>query len=188
MAKALIVYGTRYGATENTSEVIADTLRQVGYEVKIVDAKKEKVKSISEFDLIIVGSGIQMGKWTSEPEDFIKKHQKELSTKKLALFVSCGGANPLSEGEQKNKELDDAKRKYLEEKSVEFKVNPVALGFFGGCYDFNKMSWFFKKTLSSIKPKLESAGYKETKAGLYDLRDLDPIRKWTREVAKTLNS
>jgi len=187
LAKALIVYGTRYGATANTSEVIADTLKQVGYQVKIVDAKKEKVQSISEFDLIIVGSGIQMGKWTSEPEDFIKKHQKELATKKLALFVSCGGANPLSEGEKKNKEMDDAKRKYLEEKATDLKVNPIALGFFGGCYDFNKMSWFFKKTLLSIKPKLEGAGYKESKAGLYDLRDLDAIRDWAREVAKTVN-
>ena len=184
MVKALIVYGTRYGATANTSEVIADTLKQIGYEVKIVDAKKEKVQSISEFNLIIVGSGIQMGKWTSEPEDFIKKYQKELTTKKLALFVSCGGANPLSEGEQKDQELRNAKTKYLEEKAVELKVIPIALGFFGGCYDFNKMSWFFKKTLSSIKPKLEGAGYKESKAGVYDLRDFDAIRNWTREVAK----
>jgi len=46
------------------------------------------------------------------------------------------------------------------------------------------MSWCFRKTLSSIKPKLESAGYKESKAGVYDLRDLDAIRNWTREVAK----
>jgi menaquinone-dependent protoporphyrinogen oxidase len=188
MAKALIVYGTRTGTTANTSEVIADTLKKVSYEVKIVDAKKEKVQSIGEFDLIIVGSGIQMGKWTSEPEDFIKKHQKELATKKLALFVSCGGANPLSEGDKKNKEFDDAKRKYLEEKSVEYKVTPVALGFFGGCYDFNRMSWFFKRTLSSIKPKLEGAGYKESKAGVYDLRDLEAIRDWTREVAKMVDS
>ena len=106
MTRALIVYGTRYGATADTSEVIADTLRQVGFEVRIVDAKKDKVQSISEFDLIIVGSGIQMGKWTKEPESFLKKFQNELSKKKVALFVSCGGANPLSEGEQKNKELE----------------------------------------------------------------------------------
>jgi menaquinone-dependent protoporphyrinogen oxidase len=184
LSKALIVYGTRTGTTANTSEVIADTLRQVGYEVKVVDAKKEKVQRIGEFDLVIVGSGIQMGKWTNEPEDFLKKYQKELATKKLALFVSCGGANPLSEGDKKNKEFDDAKRKYLEEKSVELKVNPIALGFFGGCYDFNKMSWFFKKTLSSIKPKLEDAGYEESKTEVYDLRDLDAIRNWTKEVAK----
>ena len=64
MSKALIVYGTRYGATTGTSEIIADTLRQEGFEVRVVDAKKDKVQSVSEFDLIIVGSGIQMGKWT----------------------------------------------------------------------------------------------------------------------------
>jgi menaquinone-dependent protoporphyrinogen oxidase len=184
MSKALIVYGTRYGATADTSEIVADTLRQQGFEVKVVDAKKDKVKNIGEFDLIIVGSGIQMGKWTKEPEEFLKRFQTELSKKKLAIFVSCGGANPLSEGEQKRKEMTDAKRKYLEDKAVEYKVKPVALGFFAGCYDFNKMSWFFRKTLSSVKPKLESAGYKESKAGLYDLRDLDAISEWARELAK----
>lgn len=188
MTKALIVFGTRYGTTANTSDVIADTLRQVGFEVKIVDVKKDKVRSISEFDLVIVGSGIQMGKWTREPEEFLKKYQNDLSTKKVALFVSCGSANPLSEGEQKNKEMNDAKKKYLEDKSVEYNVKPIALGFFGGCYEFNKMSWFFKKTLSSIKPKLEGAGYKESKAGVYDLRDLDAIRGWAREVAKMVGS
>ena len=184
MPRTLIVYGTRYGATSSTSEIIADTLRQEGLEVKVVDVKKEKVQSISEFDVIIVGSGIQMGKWTSEPEDFLKKHQKELSAKKVALFVSCGSANPLSEGEQRTKELSDGKQKYLENKAAEYNLKPVALGYFGGCYDFNKMSWFFKRTLSSIKPKLESAGYKETKTGVYDLRDIDGIRNWAKEVAK----
>ena len=188
MTKALIVFGTRYGATANTSDIIAGALRQVGFEVKIVDAKKDEVQSISEFDLVIVGSGIQMGKWTKEPEEFLKKYQNDLSTKKVALFVSCGSANSLSEGEQKNKEMNDAKKKYLEDKSVEYNVKPIALGFFGGCYEFNKMSWFFKKTLSSIKPKLEGAGYKESKAGVYDLRDLDAIRGWAREVAKMVGS
>jgi menaquinone-dependent protoporphyrinogen oxidase len=42
--------------------------------------------------LIVVGSGIQIGRWTGEPEDFLKKHQKELTSKKLALFVNCGSA------------------------------------------------------------------------------------------------
>ena len=184
MAKALVVYGTRYGATANSAEVIADTLRQEGFEVKIVDAKKDKVQSISEFDLVIVGSGIQMGKWTKEPENFLKKFKNDLSKKRLALFVSCGSANPLSEGEQKNQNIADAKHKYLEAKVAEYGVKPVALGLFGGCYDFNKMSWLFRKTLSSIKPKLDAAGYKESRPGVYDLRNLDSIRDWAREITK----
>jgi menaquinone-dependent protoporphyrinogen oxidase len=188
MNRALIVYGTRYGTTAETSQIIAETLRQEGFEVEVVDAKKDKVQSINDYDLVIVGSGIQMGKWTSEPESFLRKYQEELSRKKLALFVSCGSANPQSEGEQKKKEMDEGKRKYLDEKASKYNLKPVALGFFGGCYDFNKMSWFFKRTLSSIKPKLEGAGYKESKTGVYDLRDLNDVRDWAKEVAKTVSS
>jgi menaquinone-dependent protoporphyrinogen oxidase len=184
MAKALIVYGTRTGATANTSEVIAEELRKASLEVEVVDAKKEKIKDIKEYDLVVVGSGIQIGKWTSEPEDFLKKHQKELATKKLALFVCCGSANPLSEGEQRTKEMEIGKQKYLEEKAAQYNLKPVALGYFGGCYDFNKMSWLFKKTLGSIKPKLEAAGYKPAEDGAYDLRNLDEIRAWAKELAK----
>jgi len=188
MSRALIVYGTRYGTTAETSQIIAETLRQEGLEVEVVDAKKDKVQSIDDYDLVIVGSGIQMGKWTSEPENFLGKYQNELSRKKVALFVSCGSANPLSEGEQKKKEIDEGKRNYLDEKATKYNLKPVALGFFGGCYDFNKMSWFLRKTLSSIRPKLESAGYKEAKTGVYDLRNLDEIRNWAKEVAKTVSS
>ena len=184
MPKSLIIYGTRTGATANTSEVIAEELRKEGLSVKVVDAKKEKVKDISEYDLVVVGSGVQIGKWTGESDDFLKKHQKELASKKLALFVSCGAATPLSEGEQKTKEIDNGKQKYLEEKAAQYNLTPVALGYFGGCYDFEKMSWFFKKTLGSLKPKLEAAGYKPKEDGVYDLRDLEGIRAWAKELAK----
>jgi menaquinone-dependent protoporphyrinogen IX oxidase len=80
--------------------------------------------------------------------------------------------------------MDTGKQKYLEEKAAQYNLKPVALGYFGGCYDFNKMSWIFKKTLGSIKPKLEAAGYKPTADGAYDLRDLDAIRAWAKELAK----
>jgi len=44
------------------------------------------------------------------------------------------------------------------------------------------MSWFFKK-FSLIKPKFESAGYKESKTGGYALRYLGAILNWTKEIA-----
>ena len=99
--------------------------------------------------------------------------------------MCCGSTNPLTEGEEKTKEKKDAKRKYLEDKAVQYNLNPIALGFFGGIYDLNKMSWFLRKTMSSIKPKLEEAGFKETKNGIYDIRNLDTIRDWAKEVAQT---
>ena len=76
--KALIVYGTRYGATAGTSEEIARILRAKRFNVRAVNAKKKKVDDISEFNLIIVGSGIKNNKWTKESERFLKKFNKKL--------------------------------------------------------------------------------------------------------------
>ena len=62
MTKALIVYGTRYGATASTSEDIAEVLRQEGLDVNVVNLKDDKVKDITNYGLVIVGSGIQIHK------------------------------------------------------------------------------------------------------------------------------
>jgi len=188
MPKALIVYGTRYGATAATSEEIADVLGQEGFDVKVVNLKEDKVKDITEYDLVMVGSGIKIGKWTKEPEKFLKKYQNELTKKKVALFVCCGSTQPLDEEEEKSKSIEEARTKYLEEKAAKYNLQPVALGLFGGVYDFNKMSWFFRKTMSAVKPKLEEAGFKETEPGVYDTRDLNAIRSWAKQVAQTVQS
>lgn len=177
MSKALIVYGTRYGATASTSQEIAKILHQEGLDVRVVNAKEEKVKSINEYDLIVVGSGIQINRWTGEPEDFLKKHQKELATKKLALFVSCGSATIDSE------EGKGMKEKYLDEKAVKYNLQPVALGFFGGVYNYNKEPWWAKKALEADRPRVE-AKYKECELGVYDTRDWDAIRSWARELSQ----
>jgi len=188
MNKALIVYGTRYGAAASTSEAIAEVIRQEGFDVRVVNAKKDKVQDITDYGLVIVGSGIQINKCAKEPEKFLDKFQKELAKKKVALFVCCGSTQPLDDKEDKTTAIENARTKYLEEKAAKYNLQPVALGLFGGVYDFNKMSWFFRKTMSAAKPKLEAAGFKETKPGLYDTRDVDAIRSWAKEVAQMSQS
>ena len=187
MKKALVVYGTRYGATANTSDVIADVLRLEGFEVRVMNAKKESIQSINEYELIIIGSGIQMGRWTSEPERFLQKFQKDLSQKKVAIFVSSGSAHPLSKGEDKIKEINDARIKYLEEKAAKYNLTPIALGLFGGVYDFNKMNWFLRKMMTSIKIPLEEAGFKDSGTERYETRDFDAIRSWAKKLAQIAN-
>jgi menaquinone-dependent protoporphyrinogen IX oxidase len=186
VTKALIVYGTRYGATASTSEEIAKTLQQEEIEVRVVNAKEEKVKDITEYDLVIVGSGIQINRWTKEPEKFLKKFQKDLARKKVALFVCCGSTQPLDGKTEKEEAIRNAKTKYLEEKAAKFHLHPVALGLFGGVYNYNKVPWLFGKFMETIKPQLEEAGVPQTKPGLYDTRDLNAIRSWAKELAQTV--
>jgi menaquinone-dependent protoporphyrinogen IX oxidase len=46
--KTLIVYGTRYGATAETSEQIAKSLRGENFDVKVVNLKEEKIEEKQE--------------------------------------------------------------------------------------------------------------------------------------------
>jgi menaquinone-dependent protoporphyrinogen oxidase len=180
--KALIAYGTRYGATAGTSEEIDKILREKGFDVKIVNLKEEKVKDISEYDLIVVGSGMRMGKWVGEAEEFLKKFHKEFERKKLALFVST--MKTVAEREGKTQEVAESRRVALEDKVAAYDLKPVTLGFFGGVMDFNKMGFLMRKTMGWIKPQLEKDGFEEVEPGVYDLRDWDEIRSWAAELAE----
>jgi menaquinone-dependent protoporphyrinogen oxidase len=186
MANALIVYGTRLGATASTAEEIAKILRKEGYEARVVDAKKEKVKDISGYDLIVVGSGIAMGKWTGETEDFLKRFRGELAGKKAALFVSCGSASPSPTA--KPEAVAKARKEYLDDKAAQYGLTPVALGFFGAAYDYNNMPWWASMFMNAAKKDLVASGAKETNPGLYDTRDWDAIRAWARDVASKTRS
>jgi menaquinone-dependent protoporphyrinogen oxidase len=180
--RALIVFGTRYGATTGTSEEIAKVLREEGFDVRIANAKKEKIKNISEYDLIIVGSGMRMGKWTGEADDFLKKFQKELEQKRLAIFVST--MKTVSEREGKTEDVAQMRKVALEDKVAQYNLHPIMLGFFGGVLDYNKMGFLFKRTMGFLKPQLEKDGFKETEPDVYDLRDWGEIRSWAKELAK----
>ncbi|MDD5590993.1 MAG: flavodoxin domain-containing protein [Dehalococcoidales bacterium] len=180
--KALIVYGTRYGATQSTSEEIAKVLQGEGLEIKVVNAKKEKVKDIAPYDLVIVGSGMQMGKWTGEPETFLKQFQKELGNKQVAIFVSSA-AQALIEYEKKTEEIENNRKQYLEQKAAKYNLHPISMVILGGVWDFNKMNLLLRKTLASFKPRIEAAGFKEIEPGLYDTRDWNAIRTWAKELA-----
>lgn len=181
MIKALIVYATRYGATAGTAEEIAKILREEGFDVKVANAKEEKIRNISEYELVIVGGGLQMGRWTGETDDFLKKFQKELAQKKVAIFVSSA-MKSVGEREGKKEEIEKLRKMHLEDKPAKYNLKPIALGLFGGVIDYNKMGLIARKALGSIKTSLEAAGFKETKPGVYDTRDWKEICDWARAL------
>jgi len=181
--KALIYYGTRYGATKGTSEEIAKILREENFDVKVINAQEEKIKDISEYGLVAVGSGVACGRWVNEAEDFLKKFRKDFENKKLALFVSS--VEPVSAREGKTVEVAKMHKIDLEDRVSKYGLKPVAMGFFGGIVDFNRMGFLTRKGMeAAFKAPLQKHGFKETAPGAYDLRDWDEIRSWTKELAK----
>jgi menaquinone-dependent protoporphyrinogen IX oxidase len=131
--------------------------------------------------LLKILEGIQVNRWTGDPEKFLQKFRKELGGKKVALFVCCGTASS-----DKPEEVNKMRNRYLEEKAVSFGLKPVALGFFGGVINYNTTPWWVKRVVEADRPRIE-ATYQPTAPGIYDLRDWNAIRSWARELAqKTL--
>ncbi len=187
LSKVLIIYGTRYGASASTSEEIAKVLRGENFEVQVEDAKRHKLHDLSEYDHVIVGSGMQVEMWTGAAKGFLKKFHAELANKKMAIFVSSG-AQALFKHQGKLDQIERTRKKYLENKALKFNLRPLAFGMFGGVWDFNRLPWWSRKAMAMTRQELEAAGFKETKLGIYDTRDWDAIRGWAIEVARKVAS
>ncbi len=181
--KSLVVYATRYGATEGTSEEIARIMREENIDVKIANLKEEKIKDISEYDLVVVGSSMAMGNWASEAEDFVNRFQKDFGSKRLALFISS--LKPVEERQGKIDLVAKIQKVGMEDKIVKYNLKPIATGVFGGVVDYNKMNFLIRKGMEiGYKSALQKHGFKEVEPGVYDLRDWDEIRSWAIDLAK----
>ncbi len=184
---ALIVFGTRYGATAGTAEEIGKNLRQEGFNVKVANLKEEKIQDISEYNLVVLGSGMAMGNWTSEAEEFVKRLQKDLENKKLALFISS--LKPIEEKMGNTKAIERIQKIGLDEKIAKYGLNTIAVGIFGGIINYPKISFLLRKGMElGYKSQLQKHGFKEVEPNVYDLRNWDEIRDWTKELANTAQS
>jgi len=75
------------------------------------------------------------------------------------------------------------KNKYLNEKAAKFGLEPIALGFFGGVYNYNKVPWWAKKAMEADRQRVEASA-KQKEPGVYDTRNWNIIRGWAKEVAQ----
>jgi menaquinone-dependent protoporphyrinogen IX oxidase len=181
--KALIVYGTRYGATEGTATEIAKVLQDAKIDVSVVNAKEGRVKDISEYGFVIVGSGMALGNWAGETEAFVKKFQKILESKKVALFISS--LNPVEGKAGKSDRAARTRKVGLDDKILKYHLHPIMTGLFGGVIDFTKMNFITRKTMElGYKSQLQQGSFKEVEPGVWDLRDWEEIRSWAKELAK----
>ncbi|NWF95139.1 MAG: flavodoxin domain-containing protein [Candidatus Thorarchaeota archaeon] len=169
----LVCYGTRYGSTAEVAAEIAKTIEESGGAVEVVDLKKTKPsRPVSEYSLVVVGTGIQAGKWTKEPAKFLKDNAGSLAGTKVALFVVCGyAANPVKCSEAQSEYLDKVVASYP---SVSF----IKTGLFGGVFDFTKYNMAVKTIIKMMVWQQSGAQPPEK----IDFRDWDKIREWARSL------
>ena len=132
MSKTLIVFGTRFGATHRSSEVIAKVLKEkFNHEVELVklSSKTENIE-LSNFENVIVGTSIAYFSWTKRAKKFLKN---DFSGKKLFVFISSAALTyaALEKGEMDKYEKH--KKRFLDNVvKKNANVEPTSTAVFGG--------------------------------------------------------
>lgn len=132
MSKTLIAFGTRYGATAKSSEVLAKELKEkFNHEVELVKLSSETENvDLSKFDNVIVGTSIAMFSWTKRAKKFLKN---DFSGKKLFVFISSAALTyaALEKGEMEKYEKH--KKRFLDNVvKKNANIEPTSTAVFGG--------------------------------------------------------
>jgi len=157
--KTIIIYATKYGSVEKAARILKEKL---GGEVALVNLMKEKAPSFSEYDRIVLGGSVYVGKVQKELTAYINNNLPELLKRKIGLFV-CAAQEP----EVVKQELEAA---YPQE----LYLHAEATAHLGYEFDFSKMS-FVDKTVTKMIAKT-----KESKFALSE----EAIANFARELAE----
>ncbi|MHA1939852.1 MAG: flavodoxin domain-containing protein [Candidatus Thorarchaeota archaeon] len=169
--RVLIGYGSRYGSTAETADAMAKTVQEAGAQVDLVNLKKESPPNpLQNYDLVVIGSGIQAGRWTKEPMEFIKNNIHALSQTKVAIFVVCGYA-------ASSDKYDFAQSEFLDKIIEQYPgLSPISTGLFPGVFDFKKYNFAVRALVKRlVKQEMEPG---EEVPEKIDYRDWNLVRDW----------
>ena len=180
--KILIAYGTRYGSTEEISHKIRDFFKEnidIETEIDILNLQivnKTDWPSVINYDGILIGSGIRMGRWTKETEHFMRKCKNQNGNLILGIFVTCGyAADP--------KYYPIAIKDFIIQITKKAGIEPDIYDAFGGVFDYSKKSKknFINKTI--LKWGARDLNLNIQKNTKNDFRNWEQIKKFTNEFA-----
>jgi menaquinone-dependent protoporphyrinogen IX oxidase len=91
MAKAIIIYESRWGNTKLIAEKIAEGMKQIAAaEVVITDVKTLNTDKLADFEAIVIGSPNHMGAATHNIGSLVEKLAGiQLNGKIIAVFDTC---------------------------------------------------------------------------------------------------
>ena len=159
----LIAYASKYGATREIAERIAQRLQKSGKQAEVKPVGQ--IADLGKPDCVIVGSALYQGGWLPDATTFVRKNATALSHIPTWLF-SVGPLATDVDDEEQPIELTEFRDK------IGLKHHTV----FHGALDHNKLD-------RNDRITMKAAG-----AADGDFRDWDAIGAWADQIANSLKS
>ena len=131
--KTLILFASRYGATEEIAYMLKSA---VGGDVTVRNIR-ERCITLDGYDTVIIGSCVYMFKLDKHIRHFLRRNEKTLMGKRLGVYLCCY-TTPGTEG-------------YLEHFfSPELLAHAAAKDILGGKMQYEKMSYAYKQLFGAV--------------------------------------
>ncbi|WP_243124398.1 flavodoxin domain-containing protein [Clostridium sp. AWRP] len=98
--KALILFATKSASTKECAEILAEKFNCPAYNLA------EKIPDIMSFDILILGTGVRLGKIYKPALNFIRRNIVKLTQKKIAIFFCNTYPNTFDNAIEKNLPLE----------------------------------------------------------------------------------
>ena len=84
--KVLVCAASKYGATSQIAQAVADVLAERGCEVTVL--APQQAGAVEEFDAVVLGSAVYMGHWMKPARDLVERSAAALAARPVWLFSS----------------------------------------------------------------------------------------------------
>src|SRR5215203_5066443 len=140
MMRVLILYGTTEGLTTRISEYVAEVIRGHGHQADAVDLKGSGTPNPDDYDAVIVGASIHMGKHEDYVLEFVRNNLDALERLPSAFFsVSMAAHDNMEEAQG-----------YIEEFVRETGWQPAKVGLFGGALLYTHYGFIKRHLVNQI--------------------------------------
>jgi menaquinone-dependent protoporphyrinogen oxidase len=95
--KVLVCAATKYGATGEIANAVADVLAENGLEVTVIPP--EQAGAIEQFDAVVLGSAVYMGQWMKPARELVDRSAAVLAARPVWLFSSGPVGEPAKPAE-----------------------------------------------------------------------------------------
>ncbi|MFX0167264.1 MAG: flavodoxin domain-containing protein [Candidatus Hodarchaeota archaeon] len=154
MEKTVILYGSRYGSTEDVAVKIGEILKESGIDISVYNLKeiiKNKQFNLNDYKGILLGTGIYAGQWAKSAKKFLKNYSEKVKERNqpCGIFILCGEASDTSK-------IPELKKRYVEEKLNKYGLKSELFDVFGGVLDLSeetKMGKLEQKIIKMINKK-----------------------------------
>lgn len=172
--KILILFSTRDGQTREIAASLASELKELAFDVDVVNLHRAAEIAWSEYDAIVIGASIRYGHFHAALDGFIKKHQHDLAQLPGAFYSVNLVAR---KAEKSTPQTNSYTRKFL----LSSPWQPDRCAVFAGALRYPRYRWYDRMMIRLIM-KMTGGETDTRKEVVYT--DWQQVTRFAHEIAQ----